>query len=94
MSTSDKFTEDDAQQIIDELTTDRTTEKRNYLTEEYSMRIGEEIKARQIMAKMIAEGTINADTIDELMEAEERIEACRERRKQIRAEIRAISPPQ
>jgi len=94
MSTSDKFTEDDAQQIIDELTTDRTTEKRNYLTEEYSMRIGEEIKARQIMAKMIAEGTINADTIDELMEAEERIEACRERRKQIRAEIRAILPPQ
>jgi len=94
MSTSDEFTKEDAQQIIDELTTDRTTKKMNYLIEEYSMRIGEEIKARQTMAKMIAEGIINADTIDELMEAEETIEACRERRKQIRAEIRAISPPQ
>ena len=90
MSTSDEFTEEDAQKIIDELTTDRTTEKRNYLIEEYSMRISEEIKARQTMSKMIAEGTISSDTIDELMEAEETIEACRERRKQIRTEIREI----
>lgn len=94
MTNSDEFTEEDAQQILDELTTDPITEKRKYLIEEYSMRIGEEIKARQTVAKMIAEATINADTIDQLMEAEEKIEACRERRKQIRAEIRAISPSQ